>query len=75
MDTFLQNLPWPLFSKEGEFLPLAKGGQEGILRDLMSSSLLREDSNNPDRKLAVTRTVTMVYFLEKEDQDLKPAVI
>ena len=26
----LANLPWPLFFKEGKFLPLAKGGQEGF---------------------------------------------
>jgi hypothetical protein len=26
-----ENLPSPLFSKEGEFLPLAKGGKEGFI--------------------------------------------
>jgi len=26
----LENLPWPLFAKEGKFLPFAKGGKEGL---------------------------------------------
>ncbi len=38
MNMFSLNLPYPLFSKEGEFLPLAKGGQEGFLK--MMSFLL-----------------------------------
>jgi len=26
----LENLPLPLFAKEGKFLPFAKGGKEGL---------------------------------------------
>jgi len=25
-----ENLPYPLFAKEGKFLPFAKGGKEGL---------------------------------------------
>jgi hypothetical protein len=26
-----ENLPYPLFSKEGEYLPFVKGGEEGFI--------------------------------------------
>jgi hypothetical protein len=36
---FSGNLPPPLFSKEGQFLPLAKGGEEGFYNKFFNLSL------------------------------------
>jgi len=41
-----ENLPQPLFAKEGEFLPFVKGGKEGFtLRYLCNFGQI---SNSPD---------------------------
>jgi hypothetical protein len=34
-DVLLKNLPSPLFAKEGKFLPLEKGGEEGFMQQCM----------------------------------------
>jgi hypothetical protein len=37
----LKNLPLPLFAKEGNFLPLEKGGKEGFYKQCIDSDVGR----------------------------------
>jgi hypothetical protein len=39
-----RNLPEPLFTEEGDFLPLAKGGEEGLNGKFAAAIHHREDS-------------------------------